>query len=758
MFNNLPLEAYLSKYFNFPSFRSGQRQVVEGALSGNRDILAIMPTGRGKSLCYQLPGLLLPGTTLVISPLVALMKDQVDSLQAIGIDQATFLNSQLTPAEQRQRLGGMVQGRYKLVYVAPERLRNQAFTEVISRVKVSLLVVDEAHCVSQWGHDFRPDYLWIRQFVSSLRSRPRVLGLTATATVAVQKDILWQLGIPQAEKVVSSSDRPNLFYRATTVHSDAEKRLALKALINKSKSAGKEQGCGIIYVATRKDCEQVAGWINSQLGIRAGFYHGGMPPQERTEVQELFLREELPVVVATNAFGMGIDKANIRFVVHYSLPASLESYYQEVGRAGRDGQPAECLLLFAPKDKSLQQWMIKNDTLTVKELQAFLLLIKGSAAGSELYLTYEQLAEKGLEETKVRVAVSELERVQVLHLLERDGAGVRIEVITDTLDREILQRVLERINRMTEERHKKLEVMTRWIHTSRCRREALLAYFGEEKPGATEKCCDNCAPQGKEKRNQSADEVSRAGLAVLNCVAQLSAPLGRNKITDILLGSRRKEILEGGLNRLPAYGQLAGLPGREILQVIDRLIGDGYLASKGAQYPVVILTNQGKEAGAQALQNGNAGTEESAGLTRELTAGAAKEPAYKAVGTVEAARGLNHDGSKAEALKLTIAQLMEQGLSQGEIAGRVDRSEQTVTKYIAQLVQEGKIPVERLVPWEVRQQIYLALEKVGMARLRPIKELLPENVNYADIRYVIASLRQNLDEEKSGTDFTAGVN
>lgn len=220
MLNNLPLEAHLKKYFAFDSFRQGQREVISDVLTGEQDILAIMPTGRGKSLCYQLPALLMPGVTLVISPLVALMKDQVDSLLEAGVSQATYLNSQLSGQELRRRLQSIAQGAYKLVYVAPERLRNPAFLEVIGKVQTSLLVVDEAHCVSQWGHDFRPDYMRINSFAATLADKPRILALTATATPRVQTDILQQLGIPQANRVVSSSDRPNLNYRVEKVRSD----------------------------------------------------------------------------------------------------------------------------------------------------------------------------------------------------------------------------------------------------------------------------------------------------------------------------------------------------------------------------------------------------------------------------------------------------------------------------------------------------------------------------------------------------------
>lgn len=739
MFNNLSYEQHLSKYFNYDTFRPGQREVVEEIVSGDRDILAIMPTGRGKSICYQLSGLLLPGMTLIISPLVALMKDQVDSLKNIGITQATFLNSQLTAGEQRNRIQGVIQGRYKLVYVAPERLRNQVFLEMIQQVKVTLLVVDEAHCVSQWGHDFRPDYLWIRKFAGSLPEQPRIMALTATATVNVQKDILWQLGIPQAKKIISSSDRPNLYYQVARVHSDTEKRLALANLLKQVMAEG--PGSGIIYAATRKDCEQIANWLRTQLGLTVGYYHAGLTPYERTEVQEMFVREELPIVVATNAFGMGIDKANIRFIVHYSLPSSLESYNQEVGRAGRDGQPAQCLLLFAPKDKALQLWMIKNDTIAVKELQAFLLLIKGCQPGSELYLSYEQLAVKGIEETKVRVAISELERVKVLHLLERDGSGVRVEIIQDSLDREVLHNILERINKLTEERLNKLEVMTRWINTTRCRREALLAYFGEEKPESLLRCCDNCssretAPmQGETELSQ----LSRAEKAVLNCVAELPAPLGRTKVADILLGSKRKDILENKLNKQPSYGMLSGLSGRGILQIVDRLLGDGYLESTGGHYPVVVLTKLGKQYCSSTLES-----RPEEGSLLEMASRSESKPA-KVDKLLD--KSQENGIEIKDNLKNTISNLLGQGLTKEEIAERVDRSVSTVTKYLAGLIQEGRLPVDRLVSWEQRSLIYKAMEQVGITRLRPIKQLLPDNITYDDISYVLASLKQGSGEE-----------
>lgn len=364
MENELVLEKALRRHFHFDRFRPGQKEVIEGVLGGG-DVLAVMPTGSGKSLCYQLPALLLPGLTLVISPLVALMKDQVDNLHERKLFQATLLNSQIGVEEYRLRMQGIRGGGYKLIYVAPERLRNKNFFELVSDLGLDLLVVDEAHCLSQWGHDFRPDYLWIADFYKRLPKRPRIMALTATATPQVQQDIITQLDIPGAGRVATGSDRPNLYITARRTAGEREKQAALQEFLRG------RRGSGIIYAATRKESEQVAAWVRDYLGLASACYHAGLSSAERTRVQEAFIREEAEVVVATNAFGMGIDKANIRYVAHYSLPSSLEAYYQEIGRAGRDGLPAHCLLLFSLKDVRLQEWIISNDAVKRADLAAF---------------------------------------------------------------------------------------------------------------------------------------------------------------------------------------------------------------------------------------------------------------------------------------------------------------------------------------------------------------------------------------------------
>ncbi|MBM4307318.1 MAG: RecQ family ATP-dependent DNA helicase [Deltaproteobacteria bacterium] len=340
----------LSEKFHFSEFRKWQEEIIDTLLK-KRDAVVIMPTGSGKSLCYQLPALLLDGVTLVISPLIALMKDQVDGLVENQIP-ATFINSTLTPSEQWQRLREIQQGRYKLVYIAPERFRNSGFMEGIQSCRVSLFAVDEAHCVSEWGHDFRPDYLRLKGVAEKL-GHPPVAALTATATPDVRRDIITQLGLRQPITFVAGFDRPNLRFQIKEVAGEEDKIDAILALLRKGGQRG------IIYAATRKNVDAVTQALILK-GYKVGGYHAGMEIEARKSVQDRFMEGILPMVVATNAFGMGIDKADLRFVIHYDIPGSLEAYYQEVGRAGRDGKPATCLLLFNYADTFTQEFFIEG--------------------------------------------------------------------------------------------------------------------------------------------------------------------------------------------------------------------------------------------------------------------------------------------------------------------------------------------------------------------------------------------------------------
>lgn len=338
----------LQQYFGYTSFRPGQDAVIRSLLAG-RDSLAIMPTGAGKSLCFQIPALLMDGVTVVISPLLSLMKDQVDALAAQHVA-ATYINSLCTFAELQERFRLLRQGRVKLVYVSPERLQNEFFTNFMRTVPVAMVVVDEAHCVSQWGHDFRPGYRLIKDWIASLPVRPVVGAFTATATEHVKNDMLTLLGLGRPEIFIGGFDRPNLYFRV--VQTPHKTDFVLSYL------AAHKEDSGIIYTATRKETDKVYTAL-MKAGVKAGRYHAGLTDEERQRAQENFTYDRVHVMVATNAFGMGIDKSNVRFVIHYRMPKNMESYYQEAGRAGRDGAPGECILLFSRGDIMVQRFLIE---------------------------------------------------------------------------------------------------------------------------------------------------------------------------------------------------------------------------------------------------------------------------------------------------------------------------------------------------------------------------------------------------------------
>lgn len=339
--------------FGYEAFRPGQRELVEAALEG-RDVLGIMPTGAGKSLCYQVPALVLPGTAIVISPLVSLMHDQVSALVGDGIP-AAFLNSQLTPAQQADVLRDAAEGAYKLLYIAPERLGDSRFHAFAEQASISLIAVDEAHCVSQWGQDFRPSYLGIAAFIEQLPQRPAVAAFTATATTRVADDIIRLLGLRAPTRIVTGFDRPNLHFEVEQLTEKRKlARTASYALEHASDS-------GIVYCSTRKQVERLQGAL-VEADVRATRYHAGLSAKERQANQRAFVNDDAPVMVATNAFGMGIDKSNVRYVIHHNMPGSLEAYYQEAGRAGRDGEPADCLLFWNDGDIATARFFIEQDT------------------------------------------------------------------------------------------------------------------------------------------------------------------------------------------------------------------------------------------------------------------------------------------------------------------------------------------------------------------------------------------------------------
>jgi ATP-dependent DNA helicase RecQ len=355
----------LQRYFSYPNFRPGQLEIVQSLLA-KQDTLAILPTGGGKSICFQVPGLALGGTTLVISPLISLMKDQVDTLNSKGV-LSTYINSSLSDEEVKGRLEVMRLGRWQFVYVAPERLMTKSFIQVCQSLSIPLLAVDEAHCISQWGHDFRPEYLQIAEFMKTLPIRPTVVALTATATPPVRRDIIGSLKLKSPRIFTNSFRRSNLKLDVIGCNTYSEKVFNLCYILNRHAHTS-----GVIYTLTRKAAEEVVEIIKRLLPTtQVAYYHGGMTTVERSKIQEAFIKDELKVMVATNAFGMGVDKPNVRFVVHFQLPTSLEHYYQEAGRAGRNGQPAECYLLYRPSEMALTKEFAKGKTHLLHSMKVY---------------------------------------------------------------------------------------------------------------------------------------------------------------------------------------------------------------------------------------------------------------------------------------------------------------------------------------------------------------------------------------------------
>lgn len=602
------LDEVLYRHFGFRGFRHPQEAVIRQILGG-RDVMVVMPTGGGKSLCYQLPALLLPGLTLVVSPLIALMKDQVDALKVRGIA-ADLINSAQSLAEQNEVLHRLREHRLRLLYVAPERLRNQRFLSILSSVNVSLLAVDEAHCLSQWGHDFRPDYLRIVEALRVL-PRPTVAAFTATATPEVRDDILRHLNMTSPEVVVSGFERPNLSFVVRQVSSDLEKVVRIKDLVA-------EYRTGIIYCATRKSTEYVAHALQGEK-IPAGYYHGGLSPDERDQVQNEFMSGRLPLVVATNAFGMGIDRADIRMVVHYEMPGSIEAYYQEAGRAGRDGRPAWCEMLFCYADKRVQEFFIDGanpDEALIRGV--YRVLLREAGDQGELELSTDDLTELvqrdmgRINPMAVSAALSHLNRMGAIERYDIPGKRVRGTRIPNP---DLTPRKLVIDGAALREKHvrdlRKLQAVVQYAYSHDCRQQWVLRYFGETDQSDCGRC-DSCAPVGRSAVTATGGAVERVPephehelvLKILSGVARACRRLegdhwqpmfGRSSIIDSLRGSRAKKIVEGRLGSVSTYGLLRDYPRKLIEELVVELERIGLLKTVVGDYPLLCLTPEGSQ-------------------------------------------------------------------------------------------------------------------------------------------------------------------
>lgn len=520
------LEA-LTRYFGYDSFRPGQQGIVEALLAG-RDVLGVMPTGAGKSVCYQIPAALSPGVTLVISPLISLMRDQVDALNDLGLP-AAFINTTQTPDEQAMVFAQAAAGQIKLLYVAPERLETGRFRDFAARTPISLIAVDEAHCVSQWGQDFRSSYLGIGDFIAGLPQRPPVGAFTATATERVRRDIVGLLGLRNPAVTVTGFDRPNLYFDVVKLETKYKAAWVARYV------ADHPDESGIVYCATRKTTEALADTLN-QMGHPAVAYHGGMSPDAREAAQRDFITDKVPVVVATNAFGMGIDKSNVRYVIHHNLPESIEAYYQEAGRAGRDGEPSRCTLLWNESDIVTRRRLLDND----------------------------------YENERLTPEEQEIVRQSKRRLLDGMVGYCRT---TDCLHR----------------------YMTRYFGQELSPNAG--STVGEDiaaDSSQSGKCgaCSNC-----ESTFETID-VTRVAQAISRCVHDVGQRVGSGKIVRILRGSRAQDLAWLNPERMPTFGMLKDVNEARVRDVLSQMATDGYLSIAEGRMPIVMFGARAAETAA----------------------------------------------------------------------------------------------------------------------------------------------------------------
>lgn len=520
------LEA-LTRYFGYDSFRPGQQGIVEALLAG-RDVLGVMPTGAGKSVCYQIPAALSPGATLVISPLISLMRDQVDALNDLGLP-AAFINTTQTPDEQAMVFAQAVAGQIKLLYVAPERLETGRFRDFAARTPISLIAVDEAHCVSQWGQDFRSSYLGIGDFIAGLPQRPPVGAFTATATERVRRDIVGLLGLRNPAVTVTGFDRPNLYFDVVKLETKYKAAWVARYV------ADHPDESGIVYCATRKTTEALADTLN-QMGHPAVAYHGGMSPDAREVAQRDFITDKVPVVVATNAFGMGIDKSNVRYVIHHNLPESIEAYYQEAGRAGRDGEPSRCTLLWNESDIVTRRRLLDND----------------------------------YENERLTPEEQEIVRQSKRRLLDGMVGYCRT---TDCLHRYMIRYFGQELSPNAGSAAGE-DIAADSSQSGRC--------------GA----CSNC-----ESTFETID-VTRVAQAISRCVHDVGQRVGSGKIVKILRGSRAQDLAWLNPERMPTFGMLKDVNEARVRDVLSQMATDGYLSIAEGRMPIVMFGARAAETAA----------------------------------------------------------------------------------------------------------------------------------------------------------------
>ena len=715
----------LKTYFGYEEFKKGQEKLIRGSLNG-KDVLGVMPTGGGKSLCYQLPAILLEGITIVISPLISLMKDQVDSLNEMGIS-GTYINSTLNGEELSERMQGIRGGKYKIIYVAPERLNTYLFRDLIKDIKVSMVAIDEAHCISQWGHDFRPSYLEIPKFIKSIENRPVVSAYTATATKEVIEEIKELIGLKDPLESIIGFDRPNLFYKVAKV-SDK-----FSYLIDYLKNNYQGES-GIIYCATRKTVEALAKKLN-QKGIPTVDYHGGMTAEIRQKNQDDFIFGKVNIIVATNAFGMGIDKPDVRFVIHYNMPKNMEAYYQEAGRAGRDGEPSDCILLYSPADIVKQKFLIQSstfsprrETMLYENLQYLVDYCNTNDCLRNSILKYfgEEIEEDNcnncgncLSESEMVDITIEAQKILscIYRVQERYGTTMVIQVLRGSRSKRILELGLDKVSTYGIMKEYSESVLKEIVMT-------LVSmdyiYITADKYPVL-------------KLTQNSSSVLKGEVKVYHKKDLLvTKSSGRKKVvsSDYIEANYDKSLFEELRELRYRLSQEKGLAPFMIFH-------DSSLKEMAVYFP------QDRESFLNI---------KGVGLKKYESYG---EQFIKIIKDYSTENRIDLAGFKRENLvekpareydmdryQLTYDCYLE-GLSLKEIASRRDYTINTIIRHLERCEKNGQtVNWSRFIDDPSKEKkILAAIDEVGLEKLKPIKEMLPEEISYEDIRIVIAKNR-----------------
>ncbi|QYR20386.1 DNA helicase RecQ [Paenibacillus sp. sptzw28] len=722
----------LKQVYGFDSFRKGQADIIEGLLEG-RDTLAILPTGGGKSVCYQLPALLLPGTTIVVSPLISLMKDQVDTLERLGVS-AAYLNSSLDAAAYREVMRKTAQGGYKLLYVAPERLDGTMFESLASQMHISLIAIDEAHCVSQWGHDFRPSYRQLAGWIGRLENRPPVAAFTATATPEVSDDISAMLGLRKPNVFVTGFARTNL---SLSVVTGTDRRKFLRDYV-----AQRPDQSGIIYTATRKEAEDVCADLN-RLGISAGKYHGGLGDEERAEAQEKFRFDEIRVMVATNAFGMGIDKPNVRYVVHWQMPGDVESYYQEAGRAGRDGEESECVLLFEPQDVQVQRFLIERSTSdperrTIQLSKLYTMMHYSRTEKCLLQFIVSYFGEEDVPSCgKCSNCLDQSEKVDMTEdarkalscvgrLKGRFGISLAAKVLKGSREKRILEFGLDRLSTYGLLRDWAEKDISDWLYW--------LVAEGYMRISEGEYPTVSLAAEALPVLEGKVTVLRRRSTAAKRRTGASSGGTANMPLFEALRDWRKETAAREHVPPFMLFfdAALREIADRQPVTTEQLLAVKGVGAAKAGKYgsDVIAIVRRFR-------------ADVSAVTQEEVKLSAFDGPEIRGTRNIKAGRGADNNGASAGqtaglSSHMQSLALIRQGHSITQIASQREMSRVTIENHLLRCAEEGEpVDWEDFIPQQHEALILETIIQIGTERLKPIKEALPDEIDYFAIKAVM---------------------